>query len=194
MPFMNPVVVLAGIFFVIMIAGAIVIIPENQRGAVVRLGRYLKTLGPGLHVRVPIIDLVTKVDLDASIAGWQTLSGRELDAAVESFVTLGTATRPTAGGNRPSLPSRPSASAPEAQALTAWLMKTAGDQIGVDLSNDQLAKGRLAERAQGAVEELRSSDSCEINLPFLTADRTGPKHFSCSLTRSQMEEILRSAR
>ena len=194
MPFMNPFVVLAGVLFLIVVARAVVIIPENHRGAVVRLGRYLKTLRPGLHVRVPLIDLLTRVDLDATIPGWQGLSEGELESAVESFVTVGTAARAKPGGNRSAALSRPSASAPEAQALADWLMKTASSQVGVDLSNDPMAKKRLAERAQGAVEELRSSASCEIDLPFLTADRTGPKHFSCSLTRSQLDEILGSNR
>ncbi len=194
MPFMNPFVVLLGIFMVVMIAASVVIIPEDQRGVVVRLGKYLKTLGPGLHVRVPFIDLVTKVVLDTSIPGWQGLSERELETAVESFVTLGTAVRAKPAGSRPPLPSEPSSSTPEAEALAAWLVKTAGDQIGVDLSNDPLAKDRIAERARSAVEDLRASASCEIHLPFLTADRTGPKHFSSSLTRVQLDEILGSDR
>jgi len=193
MPFMNPFVVLAGIFFVIMIAKAVVIIPENKRGGVVRLGKYLKTLGPGLHAHVPFIDLVTKVDLGESIPGWQGLSEREIETAVESLVTLGTPARARSGGDRPAAHSRPSI-APEAQALAAWLVKTAGGQMGVDLSNDPLAKDRIAASAQSAIEELRSCDSCEIDLPFLTADRTGPKHFSCSLTRSQLNEIRGSGR
>ena len=93
----NPLVVVFGIFFLIMlvmIAKSVVVIPENQRGGIVRLGRYLKTLGPGLHVSVPLIDLVTKVDLDASIPGWQGLSERDLSAAVEHFVTVGSVVKP----------------------------------------------------------------------------------------------------
>lgn len=194
MPFLNPFAVVLGMLFLIMIAKAIVIIPENRRGAVVRLGRYLKTLAPGLHISVPFIDLVTKLDLDANIPGWQGLSERELAKAIEASVTLGAAAPAKSGGKRSAAPSGPTPSAPEAKALAAWLVKTSSDQMGVDLSNDQMAKDRLAERARSAVEELRSAAACEINLPFLTADQTGPKHFSCSLTRSQLDEILGSNR
>ncbi len=82
----------------------------------------------------------------------------------------------------------------EEKALEAWLVKTASDQIGVDLSNDPMAKDRIAASARGGIEELRSAGSCEINLPFITADRTGPKHFSCTVTMTQLEEIVGSAR
>jgi molecular chaperone DnaK len=82
----------------------------------------------------------------------------------------------------------------EEKALAAWLLKTASDQIGVDLTNDPMAKDRIAASARGGIEELRSAGSCEINLPFITADQTGPKHFSCSLTLTQLEEIVSSAR
>ena len=177
----------------IMVATAIVIVPENQRGAVTRLGKYLRALKPGLHVRAPFIDLVTKVDLDSSIPGWQGMSDRELEAAVESFVAVGAVARAKPAMDRSASVSR-SSSTPEAQALAAWLLKTAGEQVGVDLSSDQIAKQRLAERAQSAVEELRSSDSCDIHLPFLTADQTGPKHFTTSLTRAKLDEILGTAR
>ena len=74
---MNPFVILIGIFFLIVIAKAVVIIPENHRGGVVRLGRDFKTVGPGLNVSVPFIDMVTKVDLDASIPGWQGFTEAE---------------------------------------------------------------------------------------------------------------------
>lgn len=189
---MNPLLVVVGIFFVIvlvMIAKAVVIVPEGHRAGVVRLGRYLRSVGPGLHISVPLIDLVTKVDLDANIPGWQGLSGRELEAAVESFVTIGAVSGPKFGRNRSAAASGSPGGA-EAEALTAWLLETASDQCGVDLSNDPMARSRIAERAQGAVEELRSTGSCEINLPFLTADATGPKHFAASLTRAKLEEIL----
>lgn len=187
MPFTNPLVVLLGIAALVAILSAVVIIPENKRGAVMRLGRYLKALGPGWHVRVPGIDSVTKVDLDASIPGWQTLSDRELEAAVQAFVSGGAVSR-TPVMTRNAVASK-SAGTSESQALAAWLLKKACDQTGVDLSNDGIAQTRLAERAASALEELRSSDVCDINLPFLTADASGPKHFSITLTRSQVEQI-----
>ena len=192
MPFLNPVVVVLGIFALLMVARAVVVVPENYRGGVVRLGRYLKTLGPGLHVSIPFIDLVTKVDLGARIPGWQGLSERDLNQAVESFVTLGPVTRTNTRVGSPGPISQTSPGSSEADRLAGWLVKTAGDQLGVDLSNDPLAKNRIGERALTAVEELRSSGSCDIHLPFLTADRSGPKHFELSLTRSKLNEILGS--
>lgn len=202
MPFINPFVILIGIFFLVVIAKALVIIPDNHRGGVVRLGRYFKTLGSGLNVSIPFIDLVTKVNLDASIPGWQGFTEAELAAAVKHFVTVGSVTGEKFARNRPApLPVAPSAAGGgftagtrEEKALADWLLKTASDQIGVDLSNDSLAKDRIAASARGGIEELRSAGSCEINLPFITADRTGPKHFSCSVTMTQLEEIVGSAR
>jgi regulator of protease activity HflC (stomatin/prohibitin superfamily) len=193
MSFVNPVVVAGGIFFLIAIARSIVIISESERGAVVRLGKYIKTLAPGFHLRVPVIDQVTKVDLDASVPGWQALSERGLETAVESFVTLGAAAPAKSRRSRSAGPDG-SSTAAEAQALAGWLLKAAAEQTGVDLSNDPMARSRITERAQAVLQELTSSGSCEISLPFLTADRNGPKHFSCSLTRAQVEGILGSPR
>ncbi len=200
MPFMNPFVILIGILFLVVIAKAVVIIPENHRGGVVRLGRYFKTLAPGFNISIPFIDLVTKVNLDASIPGWQGMTDADLSAAVEHFVTVGSVTGEKFSRNRPATPN-PSVTAGsstagtrEEKALAAWLVKTASDQIGVDLSNDPMAKDRIAASARGGIEELRSAGSCEINLPFITADKTGPKHFSCTVTMTQLEEIVGSAR
>lgn len=198
MPSMNPVVILLGVFFLVFVAKAVVIIPQNRRGGVVRLGRYFKTLGPGFNIAIPFIDLVTKVDLDASIPGWQGLTEGELAAAVEHFVSVGSVTGEKFTRTRPAAPSvaagGSSSGTREERALSAWLMKTAGEQIGADLSSDPMAKDRIAASARGAIEELRSAGSCEVNLPFITADATGPKHFSCSLTLTQLEEIVSSGR
>lgn len=202
MPFDNPFVFVILVFFVVLVGRAVVIVPENKRGAVVRLGAYLKTLNPGLHIRVPFIDLVTKVDLDKNIPGWQALSEPQLEAAVKHFVTVGSVTGEKFSSSRSATPPMaPGGSRPgttpgtrEEEALAAWLVKTASDQIGVDLSNDPMAKDRIAASARGGIEELRSAGTCEINLPFLTADQTGPKHFACSVTTTQLEEIVASAR
>ena len=190
----NPFAFVFGVFVVLLALRSVVIVPDHQRAAVVRLGMYLKTLKPGFHLRIPFIDLVTKVDLAGNIPGWQTYSDKELDAAVESFVMTGVVISAKARGIRESS-TAPSAvrSGPAVERLAAWLLKGAGDQTGVDLSNDPLAKTRIAERAASALEELRSSDSCEINLPFLTADATGPKNFSTTLTKDQLERILGSS-
>jgi molecular chaperone DnaK len=198
MPFLSPFVVVAAVFFLVVIAKSIVIIPENHRGALLRLGKYARTLGPGLNVRVPFIDLVKKVDLDSSIPGWPGLTERELSAAVEHFVSVGSVTGEKFTRSRsaaPSVVTGGSASGTrEEKALSAWLVRNASEQTGVDLSNDPMAKNRIDESARGAIQELRSAGSCEINLPFITANQTGPKHFSCSMTMTQLEEIVGAAR
>lgn len=63
-------------------------------------------------------------------------------------------------------------------------------QTGIDLSNDKLALQRLKEAAEKAKIELSSKTSADINLPFLTADATGPKHFNTTLTRAKLESLV----
>ena len=61
---------------------------------------------------------------------------------------------------------------------------------GVDLRADPLAKQRLKEGAEKAKIELSSSSQTEINLPFITADKSGPKHLNISLSRSKLESLV----
>ena len=61
---------------------------------------------------------------------------------------------------------------------------------GVDLRNDSLALQRLKEGAEKAKIELSSSNQTEINLPFITADSSGPKHLNIKLTRSKLESLV----
>ena len=63
-------------------------------------------------------------------------------------------------------------------------------QTGIDLSNDKLALQRLKEVAEKAKIELSSKTSADINLPFLTADASGPKHFNTTLTRAKLEALV----
>ena len=63
-------------------------------------------------------------------------------------------------------------------------------QTGLDLSNDKLALQRLKEAAEKAKIELSSKTSTDINLPYLTADATGPKHFNTTLTRAKLESLV----
>ena len=63
-------------------------------------------------------------------------------------------------------------------------------QTGIDLSSDKLALQRLKEAAEKAKIELSSKTTTEINLPFLTADATGPKHFNTTLTRAKLESLV----
>ncbi|MCQ2574955.1 MAG: molecular chaperone DnaK [Alphaproteobacteria bacterium] len=63
-------------------------------------------------------------------------------------------------------------------------------QSGIDLSGDKLALQRLKEAAEKAKIELSSKTSTDINLPFLTADATGPKHFNTTLSRAKLESLV----
>ncbi len=61
---------------------------------------------------------------------------------------------------------------------------------GIDLKNDRLALQRLKEAAEKAKIELSSSTQTEINLPFITADQSGPKHLTMKLTRAKLEQLV----
>ncbi|MGE4246843.1 MAG: molecular chaperone DnaK, partial [Parvibaculaceae bacterium] len=61
---------------------------------------------------------------------------------------------------------------------------------GIDLRNDKLALQRLKEAAEKAKIELSSSTQTEINLPFITADQSGPKHLTLKLTRAKLESLV----
>src|SRR5438034_11606432 len=61
---------------------------------------------------------------------------------------------------------------------------------GIDLSKDRMALQRLKEAAERAKVELSSSLQTEINLPFITADASGPKHLVMTLTRAKLEQLV----
>ncbi len=61
---------------------------------------------------------------------------------------------------------------------------------GIDLKNDKLALQRLKESAEKAKIELSSSTQTDVNLPFITADQSGPKHLNVKLTRAKLEELV----
>lgn len=61
---------------------------------------------------------------------------------------------------------------------------------GIDLKSDKLALQRLKEEAEKAKKELSSASSYEVNLPFITADATGPKHLNIKLTRAKLESLV----
>jgi molecular chaperone DnaK len=63
-------------------------------------------------------------------------------------------------------------------------------QEGIDLSNDSLALQRLKEAAERAKHELSTTMESEINLPFITSDSSGPKHFVMKMTRAKLEELV----
>ena len=76
------------------------------------------------------------------------------------------------------------------QILIDWLTLEFKNDSGIDLSNDKTVIQRLREAAEKAKIELSSTQQTEINLPFLTADATGPKHLSLSLSRSKFEQMI----
>lgn len=75
------------------------------------------------------------------------------------------------------------------QAVMNWLIEEFRKENGIDLSKDVMALQRLKEAAEKAKCELSSATSSEINLPFITADASGPKHLTVSLTRAKLEQL-----
>ncbi|MGB6369558.1 MAG: molecular chaperone DnaK, partial [Atribacterota bacterium] len=75
------------------------------------------------------------------------------------------------------------------QKIIDWLVTGFKKENGVDLKNDQMALQRLKEAAEKAKCELSSSLETEINLPFITADASGPKHLNVTLTRAKLEQL-----
>lgn len=76
------------------------------------------------------------------------------------------------------------------QRIIAWMVAEFRRDQGVDLSQDPMARARLKEAAERAKIELSGTASTEINLPFVTADATGPKHLQLTLTRARFEELI----
>jgi molecular chaperone DnaK len=76
------------------------------------------------------------------------------------------------------------------QQIIDWLVTNFKNDYGIDLSTDKMALQRLKEAAEKAKMELSSSQSTDINLPFITADAGGPKHLNYSLTRAKFEQLI----
>ena len=74
--------------------------------------------------------------------------------------------------------------------LIEWIIEEFKKDQGIDLSNDKMALQRLKEAAEKAKIELSSTMETEINLPFVTADQSGPKHLAMKLTRSRFEQLV----
>ncbi|MGC9450726.1 MAG: molecular chaperone DnaK [Oceanipulchritudo sp.] len=74
-------------------------------------------------------------------------------------------------------------------AIISWLVDDFKKEHGIDLRQDKMALQRLKEESEKAKIALSSSQSTEINLPFITADANGPKHLNVQLTRSRIEQI-----
>jgi molecular chaperone DnaK len=76
------------------------------------------------------------------------------------------------------------------QRVIDWMADEFRKEQGIDLRNDRMALQRLKEAAERAKIELSSSMQTEINLPFITADASGPKHLVMTLTRSKLEQLV----
>src|SRR5689334_12325947 len=76
------------------------------------------------------------------------------------------------------------------QKLIDWIIEEFRKDQGIDLSKDKMALQRLKEAAEKAKIELSSTMSTDINLPFITADQSGPKHLNMQLTRAKFEQLI----
>ena len=77
-------------------------------------------------------------------------------------------------------------------AIISWLVETFKKENGIDLRQDPMALQRLKEEAEKAKIALSSTTTVDLNLPFITADASGPKHLNVQLTRAKMEQICDS--
>lgn len=76
------------------------------------------------------------------------------------------------------------------QKVQDWLVNEFKKESGINLSKDKMALQRLKEAAEKAKMELSSTMETEVNLPFITADSSGPKHLLIKLTRSKLEQLM----
>ena len=76
------------------------------------------------------------------------------------------------------------------QRIVDWMIDTFREETGIDLKSDRLALQRLKEAAERAKCELSTATESQLNLPFIAADPTGPKHFNKTLTREKFEELV----
>src|SRR5213596_1936145 len=76
------------------------------------------------------------------------------------------------------------------QRIMDWIIEEFKKDQGIDLSKDKMALQRLKEAAEKAKMELSSVQETEINLPFITADASGPKHLAMKLTRAKLEQLV----
>ena len=77
------------------------------------------------------------------------------------------------------------------QRVIDWAADKFQQENGIDLREDPMALQRLKEAAENAKKELSAAQQADINLPFITADATGPKHLNYTLTRAEFERITR---
>ena len=75
------------------------------------------------------------------------------------------------------------------QTIIDWLAEEFKKDNGIDLTQDKMALQRLKEAAEKAKKELSSAQSTDINLPFITADSSGPKHLNVNLSRAKFNQL-----
>jgi molecular chaperone DnaK len=76
------------------------------------------------------------------------------------------------------------------QRIIQWLIQEFKKQTGIDVSSDKMALQRLKEAAEKAKIELSSKAQTELNIPFLTADQSGPRHMVITLTKAKLEQLI----
>ncbi len=76
------------------------------------------------------------------------------------------------------------------QEIITWIVDEFRKDQGIDLRNDRMALQRLKEAAEKAKIELSTTQQTELNLPFITADASGPKHLNLTLTRAKLEQLV----
>ncbi len=76
------------------------------------------------------------------------------------------------------------------QRVVDWLVVQFREETGIDLRSDRMALQRLKEAAEKAKCEVSREESAEVNLPFISADDSGPRHLSTTLTREKLEELV----
>ena len=74
--------------------------------------------------------------------------------------------------------------------IVDYLLSEFKKENGIDLKSDKLALQRLKEAAEKAKIELSSAEQTDVNLPFITADKTGPKHINLKMTRAKLEALV----
>ena len=77
------------------------------------------------------------------------------------------------------------------QRIMDWLIEDFERETGIDLKQDRMALQRLKEAAERAKCDLSAAEDTQINLPFISADRTGPRHLARTMTRRQFEDLVR---
>jgi SPFH domain / Band 7 family/Hsp70 protein len=163
---------------------------ENQRAGVTRFGRFYKVLAPGLHMTIPFIDQVQVLEMNKLLPEWRGYSAELLASKIQEILLL---ERPLTSAQAITSGQREQISwTPELNSLVSWLVDKASRDTGINLAGDELVKTRLAEQAQKTFKEITENGSYAIDLPFIAADASGPKHFHVIIDKNLLREVLGS--